>query len=434
MTELEQACAQYLKERRDTRRIMEAMLERYAALSGVGGSIRIAVPTEGEREFLRGLFKRDFSEQKTISISLKKFEAAFSGTRFAGVGLCGVLEGYFGKPLTTNRMLKDREIVAWDSFFAGITAAWKEEGLGEWFRNSLDERTAGSYKLLMGLYKQDSQRLRYLLHTLEEILALLHRSTERLLLPVAAAAVTRDPHSLDDGTDLQKLLLHYLSYHFGISYPISGEERTDLLYLGGIINDMGTRQVMTYGLEAYDIQEQNRGWSTFFQRGEPLMLSLLNLEGINRVQPAAQCRPVEQVYCFENPAVFYSVVQACPQSACVCTSGQINTTAYRLLDMLAANKLKIWYAGDYDPEGLLIADRLKKRHPQQVVLLGYTLENYRQSLSSNIIQDKRLKQLSRLEDPALAAIAGEMQTVKKAGYQEYIIDALVDEMRISAYK
>ena len=88
--ELHRACADYLKSQAGTKRILDGIRQRYIALSGVGGSFVLKAPTKDERIFLRGLLKRDFSEVKQVSVSLKKFEEAFTGTRFEGVTLPGM--------------------------------------------------------------------------------------------------------------------------------------------------------------------------------------------------------------------------------------------------------------------------------------------------------------------------------------------------------
>ncbi len=427
MTELERECARYLEDNEDARRIMEAILERYLSMSGVIGSARIQLPTRGEREFLRGLFKRDFSDQRIISVSLKKFEAAFIGTRFEGVKLSRVLEAYFNRPLRTNRLLQEQKQTLRDNYFSNLINTSLDEDVTNWLQESITEKSSGCCKFIASIYKQDAERLTKLLLDLNNTITLLKSSRERLLLPVAAALVTKDPHSLDEGTDLQKLLLYYLSFYYGIDYPKSSEDKTQLLYMGGILNDMGNRLVMTYGLEAYDNNYQAMGWNAFYTIKEPLVLTLLNLERIHRIEPTERAS-AKEVYSFENPSVFYSVIKSHPKSACICTSGQINTCAYRLMDLLAASDKKILYAGDFDPEGLLIADRLKNRYGDQVGFIGYTLENYHKSLSENVISESRVKQLDKLQDKALKEIAEEMQQIRRAGYQEYIIQELCSSM------
>ena len=41
-------------------------------------------------------------------------------------------------------------------------------------------------------------------------------------------------------------------------------------------------------------------------------------------------------------------------------NGQPRLSSLLLLDLFAKAKMEVWYAGDFDPEGLLIAQKLKQ--------------------------------------------------------------------------
>lgn len=50
-----------------------------------------------------------------------------------------------------------------------------------------------------------------------------------------------------------------------------------------------------------------------------------------------------------------------------------------------------WYAGDFDPEGLLIAQRLKLRYKKQLELWKYHVDLYEKYLSEVELSDRRIK-------------------------------------------
>ena len=416
---MNQACSDYLKSRRETRRIMEGLAQRYQSLGTVGGRFVLTNPTPEEREFLQGLLKKDMSHQATLSISLKAFEQAFQTTRFQGMDLEGLLACYFDGPLTSRKQQQEAAATAQARFFSEVTAAFRQPLLAQWLTTALDNPTGGTAKWLRSLYHQNASRLRQLLTHLDALVAHCHAHPQGVVLPVAAAAVTKDPHALDPGTYLRRAFLYYLSFRENLPYPQSAEAESLLLEQGNILTDTGNRTVLTFGLEGIDAQGASLGWQAFHGRQEPLVLTRQNL-----TQVAHITAPHHQVFCAENPAVFHAFTQTHPQAAALCTSGQINWVVYLLLDRLTADGITLRYSGDFDPEGLLIAQRLLNRYPT-LQLVGYTAENYHLARSRQTISPKRLNQLEQLRHPELVAMGQLLATHRQAGYQEYLLPQLL---------
>lgn len=78
----------------------------------------------------------------------------------------------------------------------------------------------------------------------------------------------------------------------------------------------------------------------------------------------------------------------------------------------------LYYSGDYDPEGLLIADKLLERYKNKIEPIFYSVDIYKLIISNEKIDDKRLKQLERIKDSRLIPIAECMKKEKRAAYQE----------------
>ncbi|NDL66792.1 TIGR02679 domain-containing protein [Anaerotalea alkaliphila] len=417
MKQVNRDCARYLKERPEAARILEGLRQRYEALGGVRGSFVLRDPSEAERLFLRGLFKKDYAGQRSISIPLAKFEGAFGGTRYDGVDLEGVLASYFQTPMVWQKTLAEQKAREREEFFGGLVRSLTLEELGLWLEEVLASPQSGAYKFLLGLYTESADSLGALLGALERLLAVCGSHAEGLSLPVAAAMATRDPHRLDPGTPLRRVLLYHLSHREGVPYPESAEETDGLLQTANLLMDSSTRTVLTYGLEGWDSGGEALGWLAFHRRREPLVLTGANLgkaESLTAVAP--------RVHCFENPAAFYARILRHPAGAAICTGGQVNGLVYRLMDALHQGGVLFDYSGDFDPEGLLIADKLKLRYPT-LELTAFTGENYLRSLSDNPLSKRRLKQLDLLRDSRLVAVGELVRTHGKAGYQEYLIDA-----------
>ena len=108
----------------------------------------------------------------------------------------------------------------------------------------------------------------------------------------------------------------------------------------------------------------------------------------------------------------------------MCMNGQPRLAGLVALELLAAAGTSVFYAGDFDPEGLLIAQKLA--HYYRDTLHGsfnywhLTPEDYRKSCSGKIISEKRLKILDRITDAELLPIVQMMRETRLAGYQEKI--------------
>ena len=82
-----------------------------------------------------------------------------------------------------------------------------------------------------------------------------------------------------------------------------------------------------------------------------------------------------------------------------------------------------YYAGDYDPEGFQIAERLRERYGNRVKFWNYSKENYKKYLSNVKISDSRLSILSNIQSVELQDIKKTMQEEKKATYQENMLES-----------
>ncbi|MEV0388932.1 TIGR02679 family protein [Nonomuraea sp. NPDC050643] len=165
-------------------------------------------------------------------------------------------------------------------------------------------------------------------------------------LAAVAAAVTGDPHALDEGTRLSSLVLKSLSILYDVPAPEGAEARRALWERAGVACDALSTTVLVAGLRpAGDtaLARVLRIWDgeasviTLAQLGEPLRL------------------PDRDIRVVENPTVLALAQQrfgaSCPPM--VCTSGWPNSAAVRLLRSLPGARLH--YHGDFDGEGLRIA-------------------------------------------------------------------------------
>lgn len=96
---------------------------------------------------------------------------------------------------------------------------------------------------------------------------------------------------------------------------------------------------------------------------------------------------------------------------------------------MVATGAVLYYSGDFDPEGLLIADRLKDRFGEALHLWRYSLEDYAKTVSERRLTDGRLKQLERLKNETLRQVGRELLKRGYAGYQELLLEDLWRDLK-----
>ena len=122
----------------------------------------------------------------------------------------------------------------------------------------------------------------------------------------------------------------------------------------------------------------------------------------------------------ENPAVFSMLIEKYSEISAICTNGQPRFSNLLLMDLLSKNSI-FYYSGDFDPEGLFIAQKLKKRYKERLVLWNYDREHYEQMKSDVILTEKRLALLDNITCEELIPMKRWIQAEKKAGYQENVM-------------
>ena len=85
-----------------------------------------------------------------------------------------------------------------------------------------------------------------------------------------------------------------------------------------------------------------------------------------------------------------------------------------------------YYAGDFDPEGLLIAQRLKQRYGRKLELWNYRVDWYEEYLSEVELNDMRIRKLEQIEMKELEELKKAMCRERRAVYQEAMMEKLIE--------
>lgn len=428
-------CAEYFKSNRGFDRLFVGMREKYRSLGHAGGTVVIRNLSETERHALSGLMKRDYSRKNSATINVESFKKALEGTRFEGIDVDRLLNVYFAEDIISKKMQRAGEKRLMEEFFQGIVQMYTGSEAFKWLTQALENR-GNAYRFMVRKYREDAKKLLDSLKSVCDAINNLPCKKGILLrLPVFSSCITRNPHAFDRGTMAGNLLLHAISDLYGEKWPDTTEETAELLLKAGILYDEVSNHVLCYGLRAFANGELHPGWEGFYQKGEPIHVSLLNLNRLDKVSS-----PTGHVYVVENAGVFSTILDRTEgiegsenRLSLICTYGQLKLAAVMLLDFLAEEGSIIYYSGDFDPEGLSIADRLKQRYKDRLKLWMYTVENYHKSLSGRRIDNSRLKKLEALQDEKLLGIAGEIRKTKLAGYQELILNEMYESISVQQH-
>lgn len=431
------ACRAYFKENKGFDRAFALMRKKWESLGRTAGTVRLARCSEAERRALESLLGRS-CPGSDVSFSLPEFEAALGETRFQGISLKEVLELYFGISLVSNKEKQAVKKERLRAFFERCREDFAEKGrqnegylkAADWIACAAAEKQYGAY-LISAEWERDPAAAERLVQFAGQGLCRaedLTRAGDSVLLAVLAAQITGNPHFFDRGSPGGLLLTQALCFRGNKGFPADAGSYAALYAENGIQLDEISSTAAVYGihLEKED-GSLHPAYEGFIREKEPYIIMQANLASIARAYGAGDC-----VFVVENEMVFsYLCAQAricAPSAALVCTSGQPRKAACQLLDLLAASGMTLYYAGDLDPDGLRIADRLAEQYGARLRLWHMTEADYRKAVSDEEIGRLGLAKMEKLKDPQLRRTAACIAEKRRAGYQERLLAEMAADL------
>lgn len=418
--ELIDQAVQYFK-RPGFTRLFLGLGERYAALSHLGGRIRLNKLTKEEAEAFEGFLQVHITEGKSLSVSIPQIRKALTHTRFDRCSLEEIVPLVLDGAMESNKERQEKKEQEMEVFLDRIGESLKRTPAGRWFDCCRLKGQPLRTQLTRDYHSDRDWLLKNMPLILKAMNQLPAHTGDHVRLPVFAASVTGNPHYFDEGKRSLTYLLYGIRDLFadGRHYGNSMEARAELLYQGGILKDDLSNWVLCYGIRGYISREElHKGMEEYVQRGEAQILTLKNLSILDSAVPAGG-----SVFVVENPSVFSEFTAKNPYGTYICSGGQLRLAVLILLDLLVKNPVTIYYSGDFDPEGLSIAQKLVSRYPNRLKLWGYEKELYHKAISSETISEPRLKQLDGLTDDRLIAIGKLLKKYRHPGYQENVMDS-----------
>jgi len=417
-------CVSYFKSNSGFKRTLESIRKKYKSLGSLGGTIVLNNLKEDEKEALTGLFRKDYYKKST-SFKVEAFIKALDNTKFSGVVFDKVLEGYFGESLLSNKEEKLIYETEKQAYFEEIIEEFKGTRAEEWLLYILKTKE-NAYRLVNLKYDEDKLQLKKnLINVCSGCNSLSFKEKSVVRLALFSSNITTNPHTFDTNTECGNLLVYAICYSLGLKYPENAEELNEVLYKAGIIKDEVSNFTLCSGLLAHNEEEEHMGWRGFYEREEPLQVSLWNISKIDKV-----ISPNSKVYVFENPTVFSEILYIVGKMkpSLICTFGNFKLASLILMDKLVQSGAKIYYSGDFDPEGIVMADKLKQRYGENVVLWRYSKEDYINIKSTVQLEDYRIKKMNNIKSEELREIVEFICINKTAAYQELLINAYIGDI------
>lgn len=405
--------------------------EKYRSLGRIGGTVSIAKFSREELEAIAGFLGMSADVIMTKGkLSLADFEQELSQTAFAEYTLVQLLEEVLQETMITKQeeqdLLKQKE----KEYFQKLRESYSE---GSWWWDWIESKPPDS-RWVWALYNQDDEGLFKQLSTVYQAFEELpFRKNKYERLPLFAQRVTGNPHAFDSQQTAGKLLTYCLQVHqqqMGTDrepgMPKTSEELNDLLSHYGLLRDDLWSFVSCRGLLASGKNGINPVWQAAAETDTILNVPIKELLKLEKVWPVQS----KKVWIVENSSVCSTIIDEVPFAPVICTHGQFRTASWVLFDFLVKEGCQLYYSGDLDPEGIVMAERLKRRFPEHVIFWRMDLESFEKVVSDEDISS-RLAKMEAISSPELTEVVNALRDWKKAGYQEGLLEQLVRDIKVN---
>jgi len=413
-----QEAIKYFKKEANYSRLFEKFVNKIESLGTVGGSVTLNQLTQEEKKALRNWFSKDFSTMDKVTIDLQKFSKGFMGTKFEGADLFDVVEGVAGRKLIYKKEAKESEESLKYEFFIGLKERYNHE-----YTSILTNSIINKESAVVGFTTSYNQKDFKSIEIVYQTLAILPIQ-KGLRLPVLAEKITGNPHYFDKDTKFfTALQLVRNKLETILSVPENNAEyQNELLYHFGILKDDISNFVSCYGLLAERNGKLLKSWECDLLEKNVKNVPLRELKKVEKVYP----NKGNTVFIVENSGVFSSILDKYDGEPIplICTHGQFKLAGLQLIEKLIETHNVLYYSGDYDPEGIQMASRLKNRYGTNIKYWRYSVDDYRYAATEKEIPNERLLKLTNIQDDELDEIITEITRSKRFGYQERHINNL----------
>lgn len=405
--------SKYFKEQLGFERFIHKLYEKYQSLSKFSGNIRLNNLSENEAKVLSRLFGSSYQKGDSITIPIKKFINIMKSSRYDDFDIYILVEEYLGIKLVTKKESKEISKNEEVEFYQRIIEEWNYTKGANWFKNVITTKVA-PYLLIHQRYKKNKDSLK---RDLNNIIVMINNLPDkRVMLPIFASNYTKDPHYLDLDSGTSNLFVYALASLDNSIYPNTRDGKINLLSKYNIEIDNLSNFVLTYNLLSSKLYIND-----FAKNKESIILNIQNI--INTVRFNSKKK---KVFIFENPSILTEIMSRKLDVSVIIAGGFPNVCVYLLMDKLLESGNKLYYNGDFDPEGLLIASKLKERYQEKIELFCYDKIDYDMCVSKKKISNSRLNKLLKINTSQLLVVKELLYDVKLAAYQENNKDRIIN--------
>lgn len=425
----EKEAVKFFQDNREYTRILTSIFKKYKSLGKLTGNFELKDLTQEERRILAPLHHKYFNAQKA-RVSIKKFVDYFCSGKFEGIDFSKVLAVYFNDNLSTYKKEREEEEREKENFFKEILFINKGTRSEAWLKEVLGNKSFG-YSMISKNYEtyykdnKINEFKLFLNNILKGFNSLTFSSDDSESLPIFSSKITKDPHYFDVNKPAGKILIHGICYELKRENPVDAEETAELLYSAGLLKDDISSFTVTFGLKAYKESDELEFIYSFTEFSEPLIFTLGNLSKIDRFL----CNK-NRLFIFENPSLFSEVVKRTIdlKPSIICTSGQLKLSSLILLDKIIKDVDEIYYSGDFDPEGIIIANKLKMRYGDKLKFWRFSVEDYLKIISHKEISHTSKAKLDNIKNDELSFLIERIREKGLAGYQEMLIEDYIKDI------
>ncbi|HLR70820.1 MAG TPA: TIGR02679 family protein [Pseudogracilibacillus sp.] len=427
MEKLLHEAVQFFKSEQAYHKLFLLFRKKYESLGRIGGTVPISTFTKEELADIGQFFGLPGELlAKKGTIALASFETQLERTRFSSISFKTLLDAYFGEVIISK---KEQRQVKEEKLHNMLTEhQTKFPHIAFWLDYLLEQKRERRW--IIQIAEMEPSYFTSLLAHLDRAFNNLPQEAERL--PIFAQRIAGDPHAFDIQQDLGKIFIHLLSVHQGtleaektVEIATSIEEINMLLQEYLIYRDDLLNFVTCANLVAATKEGIHPVWEAAAQHQTIQIVPLRELVSLEHVYPVKG----RKVWMVENSGVCATLLDHEPHAPIVCTNGQFTLATLTLLDLLAKNDCKLYYASDFDPEGLGMAQRLLERYPNAIYLWHMDTAGYYQSSPTKEISNERLEKLKNITNDRLVEVAMEMKRIGKAGYQEALIPNMLSDIK-----
>ena len=421
---IKKECLEYFNQSPVWKKILKGFRDKYSSYGRFGGKIVLKNLKSQDIEELEGFFGKSFHGQKSVTVSAEKFRQALEASRYKDIAPECLLENFFGEPLLgkqEQKLLRERE---------------KEKTWQKFLKDYKGTEIEKAAELLRKIVKDsDSQELaewdRALRLGAEMYNHLPYRQSDKLYLAVFSAMLTGNPHAFDNGTTAGNFLYQIIQMDLEIreikiesSEIFPAYKRQKSYLLAGIMLDDISNYAMLYQVQAVKKDGNlHKGMEGFASEQHIVQVPL----AVITEWESLHC-PQDEIYIVENPSVFAVLCgkekAGNTRRAYMCMNGQPRLAGLMVLDLLSESGIRVYYAGDLDPEGILIAQKLSQYYKGEFHYWHMEMVDYEKCRSEKVISPKRMKILERITDERLKLVVDRIEEYGTAGYQEMLVEEM----------